>query len=263
MLKQKIPLIFIVSFLIIGGLAWYVYQNSNNNKLVASGTIEAVEVVVSSQVPGTVSRINVAEGDSLQEGAVIAELDAGRLEQALKSAQSKYKIASDDLERMKKLYADKMVSPQQYEMALANFQMAEAALADARIQHNDAVIAAPISGVILVKAVEKGELASVGTPVVTMADLRVLNLMVYLPEKDVGKVSLGEEVMVSVDSFPGRKFAGKLIYISDRAEFTPKSIQTKDERVTQVFGVKVEIPNPGRELKPGMPADAEFPWAPQ
>ena len=93
-----------------------------------------------------------------------------------------------------------------------------------------------------------------------MADLSVVKLIVYLAEENVGKVSLGEAVDVSVDSYPDQKFVGKITYISDQAEFTPKSIQTKEERTTQVFGIKIEIPNPDLKLKPGMPADAEFKW---
>ena len=111
---------------------------------------------------------------------------------------------------------------------------------------------------ILVKAIEAGELAAVGTPIVTMADLRELNLRVYVEEKSVGKVQLGEEVAVTTDSFPNEKFKGSVTYISDKAEFTPKSIQTKDERVTLVFAVKIKIANPDLKLKPGMPADAQF-----
>jgi HlyD family secretion protein len=138
--------------------------------------------------------------------------------------------------------------------------VAKAALDTAQLQLDNTTIKAPISGVILVKAIEPGELATIGTPIVTMADLSVVKLTVYLAEQNVGKVSLGEAVDVSVDSYPDRKFTGKITYISDQAEFTPKSIQTKEERTTQVFGIKIEIPNPDRKLKPGMPADAEFQW---
>lgn len=258
--KKKILLVVIVLLFIIAGVVWYVYQRDHNDKLVASGTIEATEVTVSSRMIGRVIEIKVDEGDQVKENSVIAEIDASELEEVLKSAQSRYKLAKNDLARSKKLYADKMISPQQYEAALSNFQVADAALATARIQYGNAVIKAPISGVILVKAIEKGELASVGTPIVTMADLSKVNLMVYLAEIDVGKVNLGEDVLVSVDSFPDQKFEGKVVFISEKAEFTPKSIQTKDERVTQVFGIKINIPNPDQKLKPGMPADAEFQW---
>jgi HlyD family secretion protein len=180
------------------------------------------------------------------------------LEAAFKSAQAKYKIAKDDYERSKQLYSEKMVSPQQFEAAASAFEVASAALDTAKVQYENTVIKSPISGKVLVKAIEKGELATVGSSIVTLADLSEVNLTVYLAEKDIGKIMLGEEVLVSVDSFPDEKFKGKVVFISEKAEFTPKAIQTKDERITQVFGIKIKIPNPEMKLKPGMPADAEF-----
>jgi HlyD family secretion protein len=89
-----------------------------------------------------------------------------------------------------------------------------------------------------------------------MADLTYLEMMVYVSETKYGRISLKDDVEITVDSFPGRKFDGKVKYISDKAEFTPKNIQTKEERVSQVFGVKIGISNSDLKLKPGMPADA-------
>ena len=153
-----------------------------------------------------------------------------------------------------------MISPQQYDAASSALAVASATLQLAKIQVENATIKAPIKGVVLVKAIEQGELATIGTPIVTMADLEKVKLIVYLGERNIGKVKLGEEVSIRVDSYPNEKFSGKIVYISDKAEFTPKSIQTKEERVTQVFAIKIEIPNPGMKLKPGMPADAYFRW---
>ena len=125
-----------------------------------------------------------------------------------------------------------------------------------KIQWDDWTITAPINGMILVKAAQEGELVAIGSTVVTMADLRTLELKVYVTEREVGKISLGDKVQISVDSYPDAKFSGKVKYISSTAEFTPKNIQTKEERVNQVFEVKVNIPNTDQKLKPGMPADA-------
>jgi HlyD family secretion protein len=196
----------------------------------------------------------------VEEGQVLALLEDSVLKETVKSTQARYKMAKDDFQRQKKLYADRMISPQQFEAARSSLDVAAAAYETAKIQLENSVIQAPISGIILVKAIEVGELASIGTPIVTLADLSNVNLKVYLAEQDVGKVKLGEEVKVSVDSYPNQKFTGKITYISDTAEFTPKSIQTKSERTTQVFGIKIKIANPDLKLKPGMPADAEFKW---
>jgi multidrug efflux pump subunit AcrA (membrane-fusion protein) len=83
-----------------------------------------------------------------------------------------------------------------------------------------------------------------------------VTLTVYVPEPDIGKLSLGQEVDVFVDSFPGEAFTGHITYISDNAEFTPKNVQTREERVNTVFAVKIQLDNPDHRLKPGMPADA-------
>jgi HlyD family secretion protein len=89
-----------------------------------------------------------------------------------------------------------------------------------------------------------------------ISDLLKVKLLIYVSEEELGKVKLGQKADVTTDSYNGKKYEGKVIYISPEAEFTPKNIQTKDERTKLVFAVKIEIPNPNFELKPGMPADA-------
>ncbi len=105
---------------------------------------------------------------------------------------------------------------------------------------------------------EPGELATVGGPILTLGDLANLWVMIYVKETDLGRVRLGQPARISVDSHPGKRFAGKVIQISDKAEFTPKTIQTKEERVKLVFAVKVAVADPTGGLKPGMPADVEL-----
>ena len=95
-----------------------------------------------------------------------------------------------------------------------------------------------------------------GKTLLSLANLDAVDLTIYVPETEVGQVALDQQVAVTVDSFPGQTFMGHVIFISDQAEFTPKNIQTKEERVNTVFAVKVRIPNPDHKLKPGMPADA-------
>jgi HlyD family secretion protein len=90
----------------------------------------------------------------------------------------------------------------------------------------------------------------------TVANLDEVKLTVYIPENRYGRIRLGQRVTAEVDSFPGKTYEGEVIYISSEAEFTPRNVQTKEERVNTVFAVKILIPNPEHELKPGMPADA-------
>ena len=114
----------------------------------------------------------------------------------------------------------------------------------------------PATGVVTNRALEPGELAAPGATLLTITQLNPVSLTLYVPETQLGKVRLGEQVAVQVDSFPGKNFMGKEVFINSQAEFTPRNVQTKEERVNTVFAVKVELPNGSEELKPGMPADA-------
>jgi len=128
-------------------------------------------------------------------------------------------------------------------------------LALARTRLSYATVFSPLSGTVLSKNAEPGEFVAAGTPVVTVADLREVWLRGYIPETDLGKLRLGQEVAVTTDSYPGKKYEGRVTFIAQEAEFTPKSVQTQKERVKLVYRIKVTIANPAAELKPGMPAD--------
>jgi HlyD family secretion protein len=140
--------------------------------------------------------------------------------------------------------------------ARAQVVQAEAAITLARARLAEATIAAPITGVVLRKNLEVGETANPGVPIVTLLDTRDLWLRAYVPETDIGRVRVGQSATISVDAYPGRGFAGAISEIASEAEFTPRNVQTKKERVNLVFRVKIAATNPDGVLKPGMPADA-------
>lgn len=142
------------------------------------------------------------------------------------------------------------------ETARAGVAQARAALDLALIARGHAMLQAPISGVVVARSVEAGDLISVGAPVLTIADLSRVYLRVFVSETDLGKVKLGQPVEVRVDAFPGRIFQGTVAEISNRAEFTPGNVQTQEERVKLVFAVRVSLANSDGVLKPGLPADA-------
>jgi membrane fusion protein YbhG len=130
------------------------------------------------------------------------------------------------------------------------------ALAETRLGY--ATLVSPMSGVVLSKSVEPGEFVSAGTPVVTVADLENIWLRAYVNETDLGRVKLGQRVRVTIDTYPGKTYEGRVSFISSQAEFTPKSVQTEKVRVKLVYRIKIDIRNTHMELKPGMPADAEI-----
>ena len=140
--------------------------------------------------------------------------------------------------------------------ARAQVAQAEAAITLARTRLAEATIASPLDGVVLRKNMEIGETVNLGVSILTLLDPRDLWLRAYVAETDIGRVRIGQAATISVDSYPGRSFAGAITEIASEAEFTPKNVQTRKERVNLVFRVKIGVSNPEGVLKPGMPADA-------
>ena len=131
---------------------------------------------------------------------------------------------------------------------------ASIALIDSQLA--DTIAVSPVDGVVLVKAADVGEVLAPGTTVVTVGDIDHPWLRGYINETDLGKVKLGSKARVTTDSYPGKVYWGRVTFISSEAEFTPKQIQTEQERVKLVYRIKIEVENPRRELKSNMPADA-------
>ena len=138
----------------------------------------------------------------------------------------------------------------------AQVQQAQAALDALLVLRDKFIISAPVGGLILERNIHEGELAAPGATLLTLGDLDKVTLTVYVPEDKLGQVYLGQDVQVRVDSFPERTFIGTVTAIAHEAEFTPRNVQTQEERVNMVFAVDVDIPNSDHALKPGLPADA-------
>ncbi len=141
------------------------------------------------------------------------------------------------------------------EAARQRVEQAQAALRTSEERFNDTVIYAPFDGVILRKYVELGETVAAGTPVFDVGDLKNPWIKVYVKEPSLTLVKLGQKARIAVDSYPKKTYEGVVTYISSEAEFTPKQVQTDEERVKLVFGVKVRVNNKEGDLKPSMPAD--------
>ncbi len=144
------------------------------------------------------------------------------------------------------------------DQARARLEQSSQALALAQTQLGYATLTAPSSGVILSKNIEPMEYVAPGTAVVTMADLGQVWLRAFVEETDLGRVKVGQKAFMTTDSFPGKRYEGRVAFIASEAEFTPKTVQTRKERTKLVYRIKIAIPNPAMELKPGMPVDAEI-----
>lgn len=149
-------------------------------------------------------------------------------------------------------------SAEQVAVAQAVVTQAQRALDTLQVQRTKSTLVAPIGGTVIACSVHNGEVALAGRPLLTIGSLDTVELRAYVPEPDLGQVTVGQRVHVQVDSFPGASFVAEVTWISDQAEFTPRNVQTRAERAQTVYAVLVEIENPIHSLKPGMPADVTF-----
>lgn len=217
-----------------------------------------------------------------QSEAALQELYINRriADNAIQQAQTQHQNVSTNLERQKSLLqtgssAQQTVDDLSAQEELARFKLNAArdqiAVLDAkekqisaardliRLQMQDAVIRAPLSGSVIEKYVDAGENVPLGGAIVKIADLQRLRIKVYLAEKDVGLVRLNSRILVRADALPDHSFEGRVSWISPKAEFTPKNVQTRQARADLVFAVKVEFANPDLSAAIGMPADVYLP----
>jgi HlyD family secretion protein len=148
-------------------------------------------------------------------------------------------------------------TPAEIEAAQAQTDVAQAALEAAQTQLGKTIITAPVNGMIAATSVHTGELAAPSLTALKLADLDQVTLTIFVPGGAIGQFSIGQPLNVRVDAFPDRVFPGSIVYISDQAEFTPRSVRTPDERTKLVYAVKIKLDNSDHMLKPGLQAEAE------
>jgi HlyD family secretion protein len=298
------------------------HRGQDDGTIVASGHVEATEVMVSTKVAGTIETLAVDEGAAVAAGQEIARLDttdtrlaldAARADRAMAAAELRLRVAGSreedvkeaeaqlvraeadlsgaekDLARMEGLLAAGSGTTKSRDDARTRRDVAQASLdaarerlrrlragfraeekdaararvdaADARIaqleqQLKDAVVVSPIKGVVTEKVAEKGELLARGAGLVVVTELENAWLNAYVAETDLGRLRLGQEAQVVTDD--GQSRTGRLSFVASRAEFTPKNVQTRDERVKLVYRIKVALENGDGLFKPGMPSTARL-----
>jgi HlyD family secretion protein len=188
--------------------------------------------------------------DLVQEGPRTEDIDSARAQ--VERAKANVRMAEAARLELKRLQEEQLARKADARQAAAQLDVQETLLKNAEVT-------APMDGVILVKSAEPGEMLAAGTTVVTLGNLAKPWLRAYINEQDLGRLKLGTQVKVTTDSFPGKTYAGRISFIASDAEFTPKQIQTQEERVKLVYRVKIDVDNPAGELKSNMPADAEIP----
>jgi HlyD family secretion protein len=250
-MRTRILIIALVVGLVGGVIYVTQSQSEDPNRFTASGTIEASEVNVGSLAAGALIKLKVEEGDTVAKGDLLAQIDDKIAKSQVKQAQAAVDLA--DL-RMESVPA----AAGEYKSVEALARQAGAALDIAQAQLGLTTIKAPISGQVLTLPFTVGENLTQGGTIAVLADLDKLNVTVYVPEQHLGKVKLGQKAKISVDSFPDKTFSGRVTKIAAKPEFTPTNVETKEQRVKQVYAVTIKVTNRDGELKPGMPADVDL-----
>ncbi|MEK6647002.1 MAG: efflux RND transporter periplasmic adaptor subunit [Candidatus Firestonebacteria bacterium] len=261
-----------------------VFNKTNSDEIGGSGTIEVTEVEISSKLLGRIEKIMCDEGDRVKAGDLLVtlmhpEFDA-QLEQAKASldavqeqmVQLNLQVvnAKKNFDRAKELFNAGFYSKQQLEKEETQYKVLNSQLVAAKQLYNQSnaqityintqientYLKTPISGVVLQKNAQPGETITAGMSILTIGDLEKIWIKIYVSGDKLGKIKLKDKAIVKIDTFPNKNYEGKITYISSEAEFTPKNIQTKDERVRLVYAVKISVDNKNEELKAGMPADA-------
>lgn len=248
------------------------------SKLVEGVTIRAGEWLV--RLDDSDIKTQLARAQAEREAAL---RERERLQRDLRTAQHHLQTARTDDERYAALLREQTIPVQRRDQAanvLAEAQgrtdslTAAMTQANARIEALDktvqlaqsqldkTTVVAPLTGTVLTKSIEIGELATPGRAIATLVDLTRVELKIYIPEKDIGKLSLGSEARVRTDAFADSYLTARVSRIDSQAQFTPRDIHMPDERVRLVFGVTLALDNPQGQLKPGMPADAWIRWSP-
>jgi len=273
-MKKRIKFIIIALILAIVGSAAAIFifkEMSGNGKVIkVSGNIEGDDVRISFRVAGQIEELLTDEGRVIKKDDIVARLKKDELSKvqaeaaaALKLAEYQYKLDYDNYVRAENLLKAGAISAQKRDEAKtqvdtdsANIKQLAASLELANTKLGWADLASPLDGYVLVKSALAGEVVQAGTPVFTAVNLDNIWVTAYINETDLGKVKLGQKAYVQTDTYKGKKYNAWVSFISSQAEFTPKYIQTTEERVKYVYRIKVRVDNSSLDLKPGMPADA-------
>ncbi len=269
--KLLIPLAILIIAAVSAGIFIFFQEESHNNKRIkVSGNIEGDDVKISFRVEGQIEELLADEGYNLKIGQLVARLNTDELSKvkasaaaAMKLAEFQYELDNIDYVRAENLFQAGAISAQNRDTAKTKMETdkanveklrAQLELADTRLGFAD--LCSPLNGYILIKSAEQGEVVQIGAPVFTAVDLDDIWVSAYINEKDLGRIKLNQEAYVTTDSYKNKKYKGWISFISSQTEFTPKYIQTTEERVKYVYRIKVRVDNSSLDLKPGMPADA-------
>lgn len=253
--KRIIPILLVIA--VAAGIGYYWWTNygggsaAANSALGGSGTIEAQQIAITPQTAGRITSAPAEEGVAVKAGDVLYQLDPSVIKLQISSLQTVIHAASSNYSHVK---ADSKSSWADKQAAKAQLQQAQLAKQMAQVQLGYTTIHAPADGILTNIAQKVGENAAPGTTMAMISQVQSLTVTIYVAENEIGKVKMGQAGTLTTDSTT-KSYDAKVSFISSQAEFTPASIETKDQRVKLVYQVKLDITNPDAQLKPGMPAD--------
>lgn len=234
--------LLVVPVLIIAFVVWKIWSHGDFRY---AGTVEATDVDLSPRISSQISTVTVHEGDDVRAGQPLIELGCEDLKLAAD-------IAAHDFERSERLYKEGSTPFENFDRDRNRRDMTALQVSWCRI-------ASPIDGTVLARLHEPGEWASPGVKLMTLADLSQVYAYGYVPQTVLHLIKPGQTVRVFLPEAGNAPRRGTVAFIRPEAEFTPKNVQTREERTRLVYGVKVMLENGDRVLKPGMPIELELP----
>jgi HlyD family secretion protein len=250
--RPPIPVIIAVVVLLIGGGIWWWWSSNQTSSTATnqySGSVEANTYPITPALAGRIVTVNVAEGDQVTTGQVLVQLDDSALKLQLAQAKQGVTAAKAALTNARDDGTSADVTA-----AKAKVAQAQAAVKIAEIQLGYTTITAPRSGVVTSLVANVGQNGAPGKTLLTILDTSDLFVRLYVPETQIGNVSIGQTATVTTDSL-STTFTGQVNYIASESEFTPNTVQTKDQRVKLVYQVRVKLTDGSGALKAGLPVD--------
>ncbi len=254
MRKRIIPIVIVIAIAAGAGYYWWLHYGSAsaaNAALGGSGTIEAEQIAITPQMAGRITSAPAEEGVAVKAGDVLYTLDPTLIKLQIDNAKAAVSAAKSNYDHVRK---DSDSTRADKDAAKAQYQQAQIAVDMNRVQLGYANITAPVTGILSSIAQRVGENAVPGTTLAMISQVQSLTVTIYVPENRIGEVKMGQLGTLTTDSTT-KTYNTKVTYISSQAEFTPASIETKDQRVKLVYQVKLDITDADSDLKPGMPAD--------
>lgn len=256
----KMSVIIVLALTVVAGMFYWFQQQRKVNlysMYSGNGRIEAIEIQISTKLPGRLENITVNEGDYVKQGQVLAQIDSrallAQLEQAkaqLLQAEASYEAAKSKAKRSAALVKEGASSQQEVDddkarvkTSFASIEVAKAAIQRLQVDIDDATLKAPRDGRVQLKIAQPGEILGAGSRILTILDLTDVYMTFFLPTEAAGRLALGSESRIVLDAAKEYTIKAKISFISDEAQFTPKSVETSNEREKLMFRIKAKIPS--------------------